>query len=597
MMEGCAAKSRLDRVVNEFKLLSSEEKIAAFDGIINVCEPTELKYLSDHLEIFLKRDFVRFLPNELCLYLLSWLDPVSLGRCCLVSKAWNEAVLACSPVWSQACKSIGWKVDDSISSGMYWKNAFIRARTRIKQLKSGSAFEESFLIGHAARVYTVKFNENDLLASGSDDHAVRLWDIATGECLQTVRTHTCADLAFDTYFLYTASFDNTISCWKWDTGDMVRNYRGHTGAVFSIAYHEGLDLLISGSADKTVRLWQLSSGEQINMYHGHREWVIKVLLQKSDVESLHHKPGDFVILSMDKTMIKIWLISREVNCECLCELSPLDYVKQSRITGMIPSYLGKSQQDQSSIDSEHCLLYPQLLFDGSRIMCSSDRGILEWDFKDYTLTRITPHANRPSYLLGAGNMMLLAADTCENCLYIRMHGSALESQQSTKYLKSQSSASTNHSISCLSQSPETVDYEQDPSNEPSTSSGFPSRPGVLPRFSSQPMRSLSGSSITPTDDSLDIEYRQDDELMSDINFNNIKTKSSNCQSNQFTNTCPGVLSRWKLPLCRWSKRGSSYVCGDQSWLNGFSDVNNSGLVFAAALHDHSIYILRWTDCT
>lgn len=102
----------------------------------------------------------------------------------------------------------------------------------------------------------------------------------------------------------------------------------------------------------------------------------------------------------------------------------------------------------------------------------------------------------------------------------------------------------------------------------------------------------------------------EDELVNDFNCNNIKVLKRQLSDGVISNgpvddegrrlslegCVTDVLGQWDLPLCRWSKRGSNYACGDPSWLNGFSDISQSGLVFAAALPDHSIYILKWSEC-
>ena len=45
--------------------------------------------------------------------------------------------------------------------------------------------------GHTASVLSVDFSSNgDLLASGSQDHTIKLWDVATGRELHTLRGHT-----------------------------------------------------------------------------------------------------------------------------------------------------------------------------------------------------------------------------------------------------------------------------------------------------------------------------------------------------------------------------------------------------------------------
>jgi len=59
-----------------------------------------------------------------------------------------------------------------------------------------------------------------LFSIGSDDRTVRLWDCDTGACLKIFRTHTVADVKFDSKQIVTASFDNTAACW-----DMVRRVK------------------------------------------------------------------------------------------------------------------------------------------------------------------------------------------------------------------------------------------------------------------------------------------------------------------------------------------------------------------------------------
>lgn len=81
-----------------------------------------------------------------------------------------------------------------------------------------------------------------------------MWDCETGNCLKIFRTHTVADVKFDTKQVITASFDNTAACWDMVSGERVRHYRGHVGAVFTVDYDEGVDILVTGKL-LTVGRW------------------------------------------------------------------------------------------------------------------------------------------------------------------------------------------------------------------------------------------------------------------------------------------------------------------------------------------------------
>lgn len=64
--------------------------------------------------------------------------------------------------------------------------------------------------------------------------------------MKIYRTHTIADVKFDSKHIITASFDNTAACWDIGTGERLRHYIGHVGAVFTVDYDEDVDVLVTG---------------------------------------------------------------------------------------------------------------------------------------------------------------------------------------------------------------------------------------------------------------------------------------------------------------------------------------------------------------
>ncbi len=160
------------------------------------------------------------------------------------------------------------------------------------------------LMAHADSVWTVAYSRDGaLLASGSFDGTIKLWDTANLKVIRTLEGHTdrVIQVAFsaDNKYLASASGDLTAKLWNVQTGSEIRTFEGHTEPVLSVAFSPDGTLLATGSVDFTVRLWDVATGVNVRILTGHTD----------QIGSLAFSPDGLRLASggMDG-VIKLWVV-------------------------------------------------------------------------------------------------------------------------------------------------------------------------------------------------------------------------------------------------------------------------------------------------
>ncbi|ORX39377.1 quinon protein alcohol dehydrogenase-like superfamily [Kockovaella imperatae] len=97
-----------------------------------------------------------------------------------------------------------------------------------------------------------------VLASGSLDGTVKLWDIEKGTDRSTLFGHIEGvwTVDIDALRIASGSYDRTIKVWDPQSGDCVQTLVGHRGAVNTLQLSD--DMIVSGSDDGDVMVWNFA---------------------------------------------------------------------------------------------------------------------------------------------------------------------------------------------------------------------------------------------------------------------------------------------------------------------------------------------------
>jgi WD40 repeat protein len=129
--------------------------------------------------------------------------------------------------------------------------------------------------GHQDSVNSVTFSpDGKMIASGSDDQTIRIWNANTGMLLCTLRDDSgiIHSIAFspDGERVISGSSGGIVNVWIVKTGLLKYTLQGHSEQVNSVAVSPvSISRIASGSDDHTVRVWNAETEATLWMDKGH----------------------------------------------------------------------------------------------------------------------------------------------------------------------------------------------------------------------------------------------------------------------------------------------------------------------------------------
>ncbi|ORZ21096.1 WD40-repeat-containing domain protein [Absidia repens] len=423
-----AQMEHIHQLKTSFQQMDPHQKQFFLHEIINCCNSTQLTYLDSLIAPRLKIDFLKELPIEISLHVLSFIeDPKTLARAACVSTFWNS-LLRDEATWKSLCMKHQYqRRNSSICGGellapptqrpnfsyrQYFKRKYNIAATwahggRVKvvddvfvgdALVTSLQFDDKYIVvgcdnhrievfdtqtakrvrtleGHEGGVWALQFkgggkdDPERTLVSGGCDRDVHVWDLDTGRLRHVLRGHTstvrCLKMK-DKRVAVSGSRDMTLRIWDVERGVLLHVLLGHQHSVRCLEIHG--DTIVSGSYDSTARIWDMQTGRCLHVLSGHQSQIYAIVFDGQKV----------VTGSLDYT-IKVWSAD---SGQCLATLQG------------------------------HTSLVGQLQLSGSTLVSGSSDGCLRlWDLQHYEcIQQISAHDNSVTCLQFDDRRMLSAGN-------------------------------------------------------------------------------------------------------------------------------------------------------------------------------------------
>lgn len=159
---------------------------------------------------------------------------------------------------------------------------------------TGNFLERS--VHHRIEVNAIAVSPDDkLLATGSNDAAIKLWDFQTGSLLETFKGHR-KKVDWVTFSkkgdrILSGSVDRTVKMWDLKGRIVLDISDAHADEIRSVEFSPDMRRIISASQDRTAKIWDLT-GRLLRTLSGHGYYLRTAFFSPGKGDSIVTASGD-----------------------------------------------------------------------------------------------------------------------------------------------------------------------------------------------------------------------------------------------------------------------------------------------------------------
>jgi platelet-activating factor acetylhydrolase IB subunit alpha len=249
------------------------------------------------------------------------------------------------------------------------------------------------MVGHRAPVTSIAVHPTfSMVASGSEDATIKLWDYDSQQYERTLKGHTQAvtGVAFDKGGgrLASCSADMTAKLWDMAKFTCSRTLKGHEHTVSAVQFAMGGDVVVTCSRDETLKMWDCNTGFCVNTYNGHRDWVRCLSVSTTD---------ELMVSGCSDATITVWNLKTKMAMHSL--------KGHEHVVEAVAFKIAARDGSDAALLSKHC--------EHNFVSGSRDKTVRLWDAdKGICLMSLGAHDNwvRGVLLLPSGKHIVSCSD-------------------------------------------------------------------------------------------------------------------------------------------------------------------------------------------